>query len=386
MKYLFILGRNVELSIAEIKAFFEKERIRYTILAKVSNSVMIEFEKPLKIPVSTSCRDAGIVKNPQEVSIVEKLGGTISIGEVLAEGKLEKLFKEIDSKELYQGSSNKLNYVVFNFRGKDFVDVLLYLKTRFRNEKLKATEKKLTGNIKLQSGEVVNSLASHLVQEKYFVFENMFGRIIETCDYQKIEKRDMEKPVRRESLSISPRLAKILINLSGVRENETLLDPFCGIGVVLQEALLQNINVIGIDKDKLAIENAETNLKWFNFNKSDYTLINSDSSKVKIREVKGIATEPDLGELQKRNPSEQKAKEILAGFELLMIKVLNNLKKNVHGKIAFTSPLIQTDKKKIVCDFENIAKKTGLKIAKGFPINEFREDSIVGRSILVMEN
>jgi tRNA G10 N-methylase Trm11 len=265
------------------------------------------------------------------------------------------------------------------------VDVLLYLKQRFRKEQLKATEKKLTGNIKLQSGEIVNSLSSHLVQEQYFVFDDCFGRMIESCDYEKIEQRDMKKPVRREALSISPRLAKILINLSGVRENETLLDPFCGIGTVLQEALLQNINVIGVDKDKQAIEDAKTNLEWFKFPKSDYTLINDDSSKVKVRDVKGIATEPDLGELQKRIPSEQKAKEILAGFELLMIKVLNNLKPKVHGKIAFTSPLIQTDKKKIACDFENIAKKTGLKIAKGFPISEFREDSIVGRSILVME-
>jgi|WetSurMetagenome_2_1015567.scaffolds.fasta_scaffold190661_2 tRNA G10 N-methylase Trm11 len=386
MKYLFILGRNVELSIAELKAFFEKERIHYNIISKISNAVMIEFEKPIKIPVLTSCRDAGIVKNPQEVSIIERLGGTISIGEVLAEGKPEKIFKELDKKELYEGASNKLNYVVFDFRGKNTVDVLLYLKQRFRKEQLKATEKKLTGNIKLQSGEIVNSLSSHLVQEQYFVFDDCFGRMIESCDYEKIEQRDMKKPVRRESLSISPRLAKILVNLSGARENETLLDPFCGIGTVLQEALLQNINVIGVDKDKQAIEDAKTNLEWFKFPKSDYILINEDSSKVKVRDVKGIATEPDLGELQKRIPSEQKAKEILAGFELLMIKVLNNLKPKVHGKIAFTSPLIQTDKKKIVCDFENIAKKTGLKIAKGFPISEFREDSIVGRSILVMGN
>jgi tRNA G10 N-methylase Trm11 len=368
MKYIFILGRNVELSIAELKSFFEKERIKYSLISKNRNAVLIETEKALKS------------------EIVVKLGGTISIGEVIAEGKTEDLLNEINTKELYSGKSNKLNYVVFDFGGKNTVDILLYLKARFRNEKLKATEKKLTGNMKLQTGEVVHSLSSHLIQEQYFVFGESFGRIIESCDYEKIEQRDMKKPVRRESLSISPRLAKILINLSGVRENETLLDPFCGIGVVLQEALLQNINVIGVDKDKLAIEDAKTNLEWFKFPKSDYTLINEDSSKVKVRDVKGIATEPDLGELQKRIPSEQKAKEILSGFELLMIKVLTNLKRHVHGKIAFTAPLIQTDKKKIACDFENIAKKTGLKIAKGFPISEFREDSIVGRSILVMEN
>ena len=50
------------------------------------------------------------------------------------------------------------------------------------------------------------------------------------------------------------RLAKILINLSEVKDEEILLDPFCGIGVILEEALLQNINVIGIDKDKKAVD------------------------------------------------------------------------------------------------------------------------------------
>jgi tRNA G10 N-methylase Trm11 len=366
MKYLFILGRNVELSIAELKAFFEKERIHYNIISKISNGIIIDFEKPLK-------------------NIVEKLGGIISIGEVIAEGTPEKISKELDKHDLYEGKSNKLNYVVFNFHGKHTVDILIYLKERFRNEKLKATEKKLTGNLKLQTGEVVSSLSSRLVQEQYFVFEDMFGRIIENCDYEKIEKRDMQKPVRREALSISPRLAKILINLSQVKENEILLDPFCGIGTILQESLLQNIQVIGVDKDKSAVENAKINLEWFKFPKSDYILINEDSSKVKVRDVKGIATEPDLGELQKRIPSEQKAKEILAGFELLMIKVLNNLNPKIHGRIAFTAPLVNTGKNKIACDFEKIASKTGLKIVKGFPISEFREDSIVGRSILVME-
>jgi tRNA G10 N-methylase Trm11 len=366
MKYLFILGRNVELSVAEVKSFLQKEKIIFKVLSKVHNGLLIETASNL----------------PR--GIVEKLGGTISIGKVLADGALKEISKELDKQQIYEVKNNKLNYVVFDFHGKGFIDVLLYLKARFKKEGLKATEKKLAGRIKLQSGELVSNLSSNLVQEQYFVFENNFGRIIETCDYSKIEKRDMEKPVRRESLSISPRLSKILINLSQVKENETLLDPFCGIGSVLQEALLQKIKVIGIDVDKEAVENAKVNLKWFNFPEKDYILINEDSSKVKIPEVSGIASEPDLGELQKKLPSLDKARHIIAGFETLMIKVINNLKKNVKGKIVFTSPLINTGKNKIECDFKKIASATGLKISQGFPIYEFREDSIVGRSIVVM--
>lgn len=55
------------------------------------------------------------------------------------------------------------------------------------------------------------------------------------------------------------------------------------------------------------------------------------------------------------------------------------------GRIVFTAPLIFTEKKKVSCNFSMIAFQTGLKIAKGFPIDEFREDSIIGRSIVILE-
>lgn len=367
MKYLFILGRNVELSIAELKSFFEKERINYKIVSNIRNGLLVETQKNL----------------PK--GIIERLGGTISIGEVIAEGTSEKILRELDKQNLYDGKNNKLNYIIYDFNGEDFEGIHFYLKHRFKEERLKATEKKLTGNIKLQSGEFVPNLTSNLIHEQFFLFENNFGKIIENCDYEKIEKRDMGKPVRREELSISPRLAKILINLSGIKENQILLDPFCGIGTILQEALLQKINVVGVDKDKLVIENAKTNLKWFNFSEKNYKVINDDSSRVQVQKIDVIATEPDLGELLKKIPSPEKAEQIILGFENLMINVIKNLKKNVNGKIVFTSPLIKTRLKKISPNFEKISSRVGMKIAKGFPIDEFREDSIVGRSIMVFE-
>jgi tRNA G10 N-methylase Trm11 len=243
MRYLFILGRNVELSTEEVKAFLEKEKINFKIISKASNGILIETERILR-------------------GIVDELGGTISIGEVLTSGGFEKISSDLENKPIYNARKNKLNYVIFNFNGKEFERIAFYLKKRFRNEGLKATEKKITGRISLQEGEDVSKVSSNLIDEQYFVFEDNFGKIIEETDYEKIEKRDMGKPVRRNELSISPRLAKILINLSQVKEGETLLDPFCGVGTILQEALLQNIKVIGIDKDKNAVKNARLNLKW----------------------------------------------------------------------------------------------------------------------------
>ena len=82
-------------------------------------------------------------------------------------------------------------------------------------------------------------------------------------------------------------------------------------------------------------------------------------------------------------PTEEKAKSIILEFENLMIKVLKNCRDNVKGRIVFTAPLIRTGKKRISCNFGKIAKETGLSILSG-PVPEFRKDSIVGRSILIM--
>lgn len=363
MLYLFILGRNPELSVAELKSFFKKEKYEYSEFKVRGNSVLIDFDRNL---------DAGVV---------ELLGGTIAIGRVLCDTK------NIDKTEIYFSEKNNFSYVLWDFSDES-ENISEYLKKRFKKEKLKASEKKLRLEMDLQDSEKAQNLSSKLVQEQYFVFENYFGKIIEYYDYEKVEKRDMQKPVRRESLSISPRLAKIMINLSGVKENEILLDCFCGVGVVLSEALNQNIKVVGVDKDKDAIKGALENLKWFGFSEENYKLLNEDSSRVNLSKFKisGMASEPDFGETLKKIPDEKKAEEMIKRFENLMTKILINIRKYVDGKIVFTSPYIRIGKKRLGADLEILAEKVDMKISDGFPIPEFRENHIVGRQIVVLES
>ena len=160
MKYVFILGRNVELSTEEVKSFLRKEGIEFRVFSSFSNGLLIETKRIIK-------------------GIVDKLGGVISIGEVLAEGEFREIMENLESKPLYNVRGNKLNYVVYNFNGKEFNRVSFYLKNRFRIEGLKATEKNLTGRINLQAGEDAPKASSGLIDEQYFVFENCFGKIIE---------------------------------------------------------------------------------------------------------------------------------------------------------------------------------------------------------------
>ena len=358
MKYLFILGRNIRLSVAEVKSYLKRTENAILNEAIRKNGLLLELEKPI------------------DADTVDILGGTLEIGIVLCN------LRDMNRKELYYGSANKFNYMVWDFSD-ETEKVSDYLKKRFRSERLKTTEKIFTGFVRGQNEDFVRKPSSNLITEGYFVFDDLFGKIVQRCDYKELERRDMQKPVRREELSISPRLAKIMINLSEVKENGILLDGFCGIGVILMEALNMGIKAIGIDKDKEAIAGAKKNLEWMRFPAGSYRLLNEDSSRVGISTADCLVSEPDFGSILKQIPKKKDAEDMLKKFENLMISVLNNLKKGVTGKFVFSSPFIDLGGERIGCNLQKITEKTGLKIEEGFPIQEFREGQIVGREIVV---
>jgi tRNA G10 N-methylase Trm11 len=362
MKYLFILGRNIELSKKEVECYLERtgNEIINSILKE--NGFLVEIDKELSN------------------NAIDFLGGVLRIGKVL--DKVENL----DKLMIYSGTKNNISYVLWEFSSQ-IEEVKDYLKHRFREEKLKASLKTLNKKIKMQgNSEEIFIPSSKLIDEEYFVFENFFGCVIQKTNYEEIEKRDMERPLRRPSLDISPRLAKIMVNLSLIKfsSGEKLLDPFCGVGVILSEGLLQSLEVIGIDKDSKAIKGAKENLEWSGFSKKNYGLVVGDSKEVKIPEVNCIVTEPDLGERLKKIPTKERAEKQLRNFEKLIVQVLNNLKKRVSGRVVFSSPYIRIGKKRLSCDVDNICSRTGYKKAfEGIP--EFREGQVVGRMIWVLE-
>jgi len=370
MRYLFLLGRNRKLSLAEMFSYLEKQNISIKSYINKEDILIFDLDKEIK-----------------SNEIITELGGIIAIGRVLCKGNIKEVLNYINNEDIYLGEKIKFTYSILNFSDENSLDkTTASVKNKFKQEKLKARYKSTEKTPK----------KIKLTDVNYFLFNDkdyFFGIFEGIYDPKEIEKRDMEKPIRREELAISPKLAKILINLSQTKKGEILLDPFCGIGVILQEALLQDINVIGVDINKNAINDAKKNLIWFenNYNvNAKYDLINEDSRKVKIGKVDGIATEPSLGILLKKTPNKKQASLMIIKFENLMIDVLNNIKKYIkkNGKIAFTAPVIKTGQGNVVSDIDKICKKTDLKlhIMKNieFPIKEFREGQVVGREFYVL--
>ena len=88
--------------------------------------------------------------------------------------------------------------------------------------------------------------------------------------YKKITKIDRSQFENRKvqfrpffsPISIHPKLSRFMVNLSMIKKNEILLDPFCGTGGILIEAGLLGYKIIGNDIDNNIINGCNKNLKY----------------------------------------------------------------------------------------------------------------------------
>jgi tRNA (guanine10-N2)-dimethyltransferase len=83
---------------------------------------------------------------------------------------------------------------------------------------------------------------------------------IATCDFQ--QRRGHLRPFL-SPVTLHPKIARALVNLTKVKKQETLLDPFCGTGGILLEAGLLGINVIGSDIEEKMIDGCRKNLEFY---------------------------------------------------------------------------------------------------------------------------
>jgi tRNA G10 N-methylase Trm11 len=357
MKQVFILGRNPKLSRQEILSYLEARAINFSEVLFEDNILVLE---------------VSLLVNIQE------FGGTIRSGAVEFEGAREEFEEYIIDNEIIP--SDKFSYSIF---GNGDYEIL---QDKFKLEKKRAVLKHGRRKIRFQGGENVNlpnsdfSLFYHLSDNRVY-----FGIINQEYDYSELKIRDMEKPIRREHLAISPRLAKILINLSGAKTGQNLLDPFCGIGGILMEGIIKGLNVTGIDSDKQAVADARKNIEWllskFKINVR-YTLINQNSASTPDKQFDAIATETPLGELLKKKPSDKEAQKIIEDFERKIIPVLKRFKqvKRGGGRVAITFPVVR----KFKVNKERIVRECGLRVVIE-PIEEFRPKQFISREILVLE-
>jgi len=356
-KYIFIFGRNPELSYAELISYFKNFDFKYKVDYMLNEVAVIYLDKEIDI---------------------NKLGGTVKIAKVILEG-------EINDANFYEGSENKVNYSV-SYYGKSklngFEDYLIHW---FKKEKIKAMRKK-TGDIGLSPRELKNTI-EFLICDKYI------GRVYLVSDPSNYKKRDKERIHNDFVRSMSIRLAKILINLSFGKQGKILLDPFCGVGILLEECTYQNIESIGVEVDDKIKAMAVENLRRVDQN-NKVKIIKGDSTRIDnlIKRVDCVASEPYLGPYLKKRPKEAEARKIVEELDGLYGRFFKNLRKVLTkgGKVCMIFPVIvDNNGKNHRLRLNEIFNRSGFKISKlediKFPISYNERNNIIFREIYVLE-
>lgn len=234
----------------------------------------------------------------------------------------------------------------------------------------------------LNAAQVIhNKLTSPNGWELVFIKDGTRTIIAQTVRVQDIEsytRRDRGRPKRDTKVGmLPPKLAQIIINLAaGLLPEEqlqnicdipadqpvptkligkTLLDPFCGTGVVLQEAMLMGYDVIGTDLDPRMVEYSKQNLDWlckqydwthgggYSF---QYNLETGDATNHQwSHKFDLVSTETYLGRPFTSRPSAEILAQTVAECNLIIKKFLQNIGGQIQSgtRLALAVPAWQTE-------------------------------------------
>lgn len=310
MKYAFVLGREPALSTAELIARLRASSVGF----EPKNSV---FSREILI---------ADVAEPLTADFFHALGGSIKMAEVLgASERLESdLFNVLNS---LGGASVDFGLSLYSLETppnrtyhsleRGLKPMALELKKKLK-ENGRAVRAVIPDETALSSVQVEkNKLTSKGAELLILVGGGtvFIAKTIAVQAFEEFSARDFGRPGRdAKSGMLPPKLARMMINLSGAPKDQPLLDPFCGSGTILSEAaLLGYADLTGSDISERAVQDTRTNFDWtmkragagirFSVFQSDVKFL---PEKLKPASVAAVVTEPFLGPPLTGKESDQK--------------------------------------------------------------------------------
>jgi len=167
--------------------------------------------------------------------------------------------------------------------------------------------------------------------------ETVLAQTVAIQDIAAYTARDQARPKRDTRVGmLPPKLAQIIINLAaGQKEPKgLLLDPFCGTGVILQEALLMGYEAHGTDLEPRMVEYTQTNLEWLKQTHSvakSFTVDMGDATNYEWQQpIDLIACETYLGRPFAISPKPEVLNEVIRDVDTIIKKFLKNVAKQTN--------------------------------------------------------
>ncbi len=413
-RYIFILGKNWRLSLAEINNVLESPPYEGRIVDYSASTAIVEFEEDIK-------KDANFDR------LIYHLGGTQKIGKLVdfvdlrtlqgafpeeitpdttIQSKHRKYIGNLlkDASYPIYGKIQSLKYFTANsiygisFQHpyyKTLVQHFLPYVNKQWTKILKGKGAKNSLYYRYPEDRIRKGTLNPLFPHHYWAYklfqthrkeilyvmteEGMYiGYTINVTNANEMKKLDENRPYKDPKSSIPPKFAKIMIELLHLNQpyaSNRILDPFCGAGTILMFAHSQGIQTFGLDIDQTRIKGTKKNLKWLSKILENPRKINPLNYKTgdiaKLAElfgenkIDGIVTEPFLLPFYRELPRYREVssimeKTVIPSYEKLFSEGSKVLKLN--HRIVVTSPAVETlDGGRFRMDLYDIASKNGFK-------------------------
>ncbi len=164
--------------------------------------------------------------------------------------------------------------------------------------------------------------------------QTILAQTVAVQDIDAYAARDQARPKRDAKVGmLPPKLAQIIVNLASHGNNRfgaVALDPFCGTGVVLQEAGLIGFNPYGTDLDERMVEYSKFNIDWLTktFNPAPFTWFIEQADATQARWSKQfdfIAAETYLGRPFSSHPQPDVLQQVMQDVDTIHRKFLQNV-------------------------------------------------------------
>jgi tRNA (guanine10-N2)-dimethyltransferase len=341
-------------------------------------------------------RTALMASNPN----LDVLGGAQKIGRVIYQGPTIALIEALDIKVLpvYEKKTPiAVSYYGLRATTRFVLSSGLELKNRLRHE---GRSIRLITPAKGTDVTVAQLKHNRVLEDGFelMVVVNKQEMIVAlTEQIQNIDwysKRDYDRPARSAKVGmLPPKLAQILINTTS---GKLVVDPFCGTGVIPQEALLVGRKALGSDMSPEMISASAQNLTWLQEQRPDITgnwrlLPPIDARQLKLPEADcSVVSEGYLGPNMIHEPTGPQLSSIKAELRELYLGALGSwAPQQVSGaEVALCVPAWRQGKNWSYLDILDSLPGLSytMKVFKhsSEPLLYARDDQIVGRQLLLL--
>lgn len=359
MRFIFVLSDSY-LSLLEIEQYLRGRGIEFTGIASTDRFIILEIPD---------------VKTKELV----KLGGTFKIGKISGEG--DSLSEVADNAEI-GWLPEKLRWTVsyysipgnteqFTTETEDFLAKKMKTAGAVKNRRIQQDISE-EGVIEVSSKKLDSDILDIILANgggKYYQ-----GTTIKRLPFESFLERDLNRPFQDSTISMPPRLARVLVNLLSLSPGKKVLDPFCGTGTILMEASSLGMKVYGVDSNLGRINGTKNNLNWL----ADTKGISSENFGRRIKKgdarrldgleeesIDGIATEPILIPRLTKYPDRRWGNEMLERSRTTYLDSLSSMQRVLRprGTISIVTPSIRiAGQQTITFDLRILAREVGLDV------------------------